>query len=314
MKDILSDFLKNDGNGLYCVYGDFYLDARKPVKNVVVSHAHGDHITSGCLNVFCTKPTQSLMKYRLGKNAGNHFLTHDYHDSLRIGEVKITFLPAGHILGSILVLMEYRGARYLYTGDYKTQTDLTCEPLALVPADVLITESTFANPEVKHPDYVTEVLKLNTTSNPIMLGCYALGKAQRLTVLINEYCPQKIVLLHHAILPYHKIYESYGVHDWTYIPYNRKMMKSASENLIYMVPPLTFNSYLKAKNVVRAFASGWDKLQYKNGIELFISDHVDWFDIIDTIKCVGPKEIWTLHGDGQYLANFYKGDILVKHL
>lgn len=314
MGNVLADFLESRENGLYCVYGDFYLDACKPVKNVVVSHAHGDHISPGCLNVFCTAPTRSLMEYRLGKNAGNHFFTYSYGDALWIGNVKVTFLPAGHILGSALILLEYEGIRYLYTGDYKVQADVTCEPLLLQPADVLITESTFANPLIKHPDDVAEVLKLNTVSNAIMLGCYALGKAQRLTALINRYCPQKIVLLHHSILPYHKIYESYGVNNWIYLPYGRKMMKNNQENLIYLVPPLTFNSYIKAKNVVRVFASGWDRLQNKNGMELFISDHVDWHDILETIKIVMPKEVWTLHGDGRHLAEFFKGNILVKHL
>ncbi|MFC6101821.1 MBL fold metallo-hydrolase [Olivibacter domesticus] len=312
--DILEDFLKSNENGLYCTYGDFYLDASRPVKNVIVSHAHGDHISPGCSNVFCTAPTRSLMEYRLGKNAGNHFFTYSYDNALWVGNVKVTFLPAGHILGSALILMEYEGTRYLYTGDYKVQADATCEPLTLLPADVLITESTFANPKIKHPDDITEILKLNTISDTIMLGCYSLGKAQRLTALINKYCPQKIVLLHHSIVPYHKVYESYGFKDWNYLPYSRKMVKNNQQNLIYLVPPLTFNSYVRAKNVVRVFASGWEKLQNRNGIELFISDHVDWYDIIETIKTVMPKEIWTLHGDGKYLADFYEGSILVKHL
>jgi putative mRNA 3-end processing factor len=47
--------------------------------------------------------------------------------------------------------MEYEGTRYLYTGDYKLQPDATCEPVEWVKADVLITESTFADPACDTP-------------------------------------------------------------------------------------------------------------------------------------------------------------------
>jgi putative mRNA 3-end processing factor len=63
--------------------------------------------------------------------------------------------------GSAQVLMEYKGVRYLYTGDYKLQPDATCEPMEFVKADVLITESTFADPNTAHPDPVEEIKKLN---------------------------------------------------------------------------------------------------------------------------------------------------------
>ncbi|HQS05939.1 MAG TPA: exonuclease, partial [Daejeonella sp.] len=92
----------------------------------------------------------------------------------------ICFIPAGHILGSAQVLMEYKGVRYLYTGDYKLQDDATCEKIEFVKADVLITESTFADPAVQHPSVSDEIKKLNLFNHNVLLGAYSLGKAQRL--------------------------------------------------------------------------------------------------------------------------------------
>ncbi|WP_449439854.1 hypothetical protein [Pedobacter steynii] len=90
-----------------------------------------------------------------------------------------------------MVLMEYMGIKYLYTGDYKLQPDKTCEPVEFVEADVLITETTFADPQTQHPVAEAEILKLNSTQSNIMLGAYALGKCQRLISLMNEYCTEK---------------------------------------------------------------------------------------------------------------------------
>lgn len=312
--NILEDFLVINEKGIYCSYGDFYLDAKLPVTRSVVSHAHGDHIVAGSIDVYSTSATKSFMEHRYGKKAAQRFFTYSYENTFKIGDILLTFYPAGHILGSALILMEYKSVRYLYTGDYKLQDDPTCTTVKLVQADVLITESTFANPAVAHPDPISEILKLNETHHHIMLGAYALGKAQRLTAMINKYCPSKKVLVHHSILPFHKIYEEHGCNHWNYFPYNRKLMKDVPSDLIYIVPPLTFNSYFKAKNVIKVFASGWERLQVNNGITLFISDHVDWQDIIDTVDIVRPREIWTLHGDGRALANHYRDELFVKLL
>lgn len=311
---ILDDFLTVNSKGIYCAYGDFFIDAREAVRVSVVSHGHGDHITSGCFTVFCTAPTKSFIELRYNKGAARDFQVYDYGVPFTLGGVTVTFLSAGHILGSSLILMEFKGVRYLYTGDYKLQADPTCTPISLVKADVLITESTFANPIVKHPDPSVELDKLNSTTYPIMLGAYALGKAQRLTAMINQYCPEKKVLLHHTVLPFHRIYEQYGYAGWHYIPYGRKIIKEQPENIIYLVPPLTFNSYFRAKNLIKVFASGWKYLQNRNDMELFISDHVDWGDILKTIDVVDPREIWTLHGDGSFLVDHYRGSRHVKIL
>ncbi|HYK76573.1 MAG TPA: exonuclease [Daejeonella sp.] len=311
---IIPDFLVLNEYGLYCRTGDFYLDPKMPVARAIISHAHGDHAVPRNQNVHCTAPTADIMELRYKKNAGANFMIHPYNQPFEINGVQISFISAGHILGSAQVLLEYEGIRYLFTGDYKLQSDNTCKAIEFVQADVLITETTFANPQVQHPDPVAEILKLNASNHNILLGAYSLGKAQRLISLISEHCPQRKVLVHHNILPINKIYEKYDYLPGKYEPYNRKLMKQAQQDYVYLVPPITFDSYFRAKNVLKVFASGWKALQKYNDLELLISDHVDWNDILEMINQVKPQEIWTLHGDGNYLKSHFEGHLPIKLL
>jgi putative mRNA 3-end processing factor len=313
MAIIDDDFLSFNANGLYCRYGDFYLDPVLPVATAVISHAHADHAVSGNQEVYCTGATAAFMQLRYGKNAGKAFNLAGYHQPFSIKSVQITFISAGHMLGSAQVLMEYEGVKYLYTGDYKIQPDATCESIEWVKADVLITESTFADPNVSHPDPVEEIKKLNDIKTNILLGAYGLGKSQRLINLINEHAPQKRLLIHHRIMPINAIYEKLGYSPGKYEIYSRRLMKEQKE-YVYIVPPFTFDSYINAKGVKRLFASGWNKLQVNKNDTLFISDHVDWNDILQAIEHVEPRQIWTLHGNGAHLKNYFGDRLVVKLL
>jgi putative mRNA 3-end processing factor len=311
---IVSDFLILNEVGLYCATGNFYIDPQQPVSKAVISHAHGDHAVRGNHSVYCTEATAKIMELRYKKNAADTFHLYAFDISFEINGVKITFVPAGHILGSAQVLLEYKNIRYLYTGDYKLQADKTCEPIEFVEADVLITETTFADPLVQHPDPVTEIQKLNENTHNVLLGAYSLGKAQRLISLITENCPDRKILVHYGILPINSIYEKFGYKPGIYEPYNRKLMKQPGMGYVYIVPPKTFDSYFRAKNVMRAFASGWKQRQSHNDFELLISDHVDWNDILKMIAVVKPHEIWTIHGDGRNLKSYFEEQIPIKIL
>lgn len=312
-QQILDDFLAFDASGLYCKYGSFYIDPQQPVTTAVISHAHADHAIAGNGMVYCTAPTAAFMQLRYGKNAAKEFNRVGYHQHFMLNGIQITLIAAGHILGSAQILMEYEGVKYLYTGDYKTQPDATCEPLEWVKADVLITESTFANPATNHPDPVIEIQKLNAIKINILLGAYSLGKSQRLIHLINQHVPQKTILVHHRIMPLNAIYEKSGYSPGKYQVYNRKLMKDQQE-YVYIVPPFTFDSYLRATGVKRLFASGWKNLQVNQNDTLFISDHADWNDILEAIAHTQPKQLWTLHGDGSHLKKHFGGSIVVKIL
>lgn len=314
MEAILPDFLVKRAEGYYCRYGDFFIDPMLPVQRAVVTHAHGDHASRGQETVYCTSATARFMQHRYRQHAARYFEEIPYHVPFSLGDVTLRFIAAGHILGSAQIVMTYRGTTYLFTGDYKLQADDTCEPLETVKADVLITESTFADPQVSHPDPMTELLKINDTPHHVLIGAYALGKAQRLTSLLNRCCPDRRILVHHGILPFHRIYTALGVSHLRYEPYDRRALKNSEGHHVCLVPPMAFNSYYRATPFVRMFASGWAHLQRQNDLSLYISDHVDWNDILHYVAAVEPREIWTVHGEGKYLANYFAGKTPVRRV
>lgn len=310
---IIDDFLVQAKTGLYCVYGDFYLDPKVPVKHAVISHAHGDHAYPGNAEVYCTRSTSLFMKHRYRNEAAGQFHIKDYKESFILNGVEISFIPAGHILGSAQVLMVYQGTRYLYTGDFKLQADASCEALEFVKSDVLITETTFADPATQHPVAEQEILKLNGTGSNIMLGAYVLGKSQRLIQLIDRYCPEKRILVHYSLLPFLKIYEQEGINLGRYEIFDKRIIKS-QKNIVYLVPPMVYNSNIKTFDVLKVFATGWKDLQRSNKIQLYVSDHADWNDILKTIDEVQPSQVWTTHGNGAHLKSHYDESLVVKLL
>ena len=303
MIPVTSDLFKTEA-GLFVQKGNFFLDPQKPVKNAIVSHAHADHFVLGHGNVYCTPATYSILKARYGKKLSGTFFTKDYEEQFEVGTTKLRFYSAGHMLGSAQLYFELNGERHLYTGDFKIQPDVTCSPYTYVEIDTLITESTFANPLINHPDDVSEIQKINQFVNQgIIIGTYVLGKAQRLNALLEKYCPEHVVMLYHSIVPFHKIYDEYGIKINNWIPYSRRILKQ-HQRCVYLVPPVIFKYYHNQYKVLKAFASGWDRLHKGNDFSLHISDHADWAQLLMVIERSKAKRIVTLHGDGSHLKSY----------
>jgi putative mRNA 3-end processing factor len=289
--------------GLYFAPGNFYLDPQEPVETAIVSHAHGDHFINGHKTVYCTEASSLLIEQRMryyGKK-----VSYSFHKEFQVNNCSVSFIPAGHILGSAQVLIIFNGVRYLYTGDFKLVADKSCEPFEFTKADVLITESTFAHEGFRHPPYENEIKKINQYENiNLIIGVYALGKAQRIVQLINEFCPGKKIMVHRQIGAFNKAYEKSGFSIGNWSPYDRHVFRR-ERNIIYLLPPAHSRSFYPQSWYLRAFASGWEHLQTGFDFNLYISDHADWFDLLTLIENSSARHIFTLHG---------KGDHLKKHL
>ena len=79
---------------------------------------------------------------------------------LTINNIVITFIPAGHILGSSQILIEYNGHKVLISGDYKRVEDKTCKGYQNKKCDIFVTEATFGLPIFSHPSDKDEIKKL----------------------------------------------------------------------------------------------------------------------------------------------------------
>lgn len=298
----VNEFIQVTSNGLYCPAGDFYLDPRRPVCRALISHAHGDHAVPNSGTIYTTSATCSLMLRRFQKSLKSQFVEVGFGETFEINQVRVTFYPAGHMLGSAQILLEYAGEKYLYTGDFKLQADDSCEPFEFVACDHLITETTFADPNYIHPDPVDEVRSLCETTENILLGAYAIGKAQRLTRLISNHCPEKKIYVHPDLNSYHQIYERFGKSLGSWQAYSKQEFMQ-QKNGVCILPPNQFARYSRNKSVIRYFATGWKKSFHRCDRILTISDHADWNDVLTLVQKSGAKKVYTLHGDGTHLKS-----------
>src|SRR4051794_35607204 len=144
-------WLRVTPQGLYCEPGGFFIDPVRPVPRAVITHGHADHARPGHGAVLATAETLAIMRARMGEAAaGTEQQALRPGEALAQGGVTIRLVPAGHVLGSSQVVLEWQGSRAVISGDYKRQRDPTCAPFEPVPCpggcDVFVTEATFALP------------------------------------------------------------------------------------------------------------------------------------------------------------------------
>ena len=170
--------------GLWCEAGGFHIDPWRPVERALITHAHADHARPGHRQYLCAADGAGVMRRRLG---GISLQTLAWREPLRIGEVTVSFHPAGHALGAAQIRLEHRGEVWVLSGDYRVEADRSCAPFEPVPCHVFVTESTFGLPVYRWAPQ-SQVMKAildwwvgnAREGRASLLGCYAFGKAQRI--------------------------------------------------------------------------------------------------------------------------------------
>ena len=237
-----STWLKTDDTGLYCEPGEFYIDPMNEVATALVTHGHADHARAGHYSVFASSETLAIMKTRYGEDMAIHQHAVAMGEAVNFNDVRATFYPAGHILGSTQILIEYAGYRVVVSGDYKRRHDPTCPPFKVVPCDVLITEATFGLPVFKHPPIEHEIEKLLHSLRVFperchLVGAYALGKCQRVILALREAGYAKPIYLHGAQLKLCDLYKQLGIDLGELIPVSEIADKKTLAGEIIIAPP-----------------------------------------------------------------------------
>lgn len=315
-------WLRVTPEGLFCLPGRFHIDPPRPVARAVITHGHADHARPGHDAVLATPETLAIMRARMGEaGAGRQQQPLRYGETLVQDGVAIRLRPAGHVLGSAQVVLEWQGSRAVVSGDYKRQPDPTCAPFEAEPlggADVFVTEATFALPVFRHPPPEGEVAKLLKSlqlfpDRTHVVGCYALGKCQRLIRLLREAGWDAPIHLHGALAPLCALYESLGVPLGPLRPAT-VADRAALRGAIVLAPPSAVQDRWARRlaDPVVAAASGWMRVRQRaksRGIELplVISDHADWEALLATIAEVGAPEVWVTHGRDDALVHALAG-------
>jgi putative mRNA 3-end processing factor len=300
-------WLRPTAEGLYCEPGDFFIDPSVPVPRAVISHGHGDHARPNNGQVLATPATLAIMRRRLGAEAGGALQALGYGEAIRLGEVTVTLVPAGHVLGSAQVVLEHGGCRIVVSGDYKRRFDPTCAAFEPQPCDVFVTEATFGLPVFRHPPDAQEIAKLLHSMRLFperchLVGVYALGKCQRVLALLRRHGYGEPVYLHGALLSLCALYEEQGIALGPLLPATG-VARDALKGRLVLAPPSAFAEIWSRRlpDPVAAMASGWMRVKQRAkaaGVELplVISDHADWDELWATIDEVGAGEIWVTHG------------------
>jgi len=303
--------------GLYCPFGDFYIDPVRPVERALITHGHADHARAGHTHVLATKRTLDIMAIRYGADFCGTSQPVAFGESVTVNGVTCSFHPAGHVLGSAQIAVEKAGMRIVASGDYKRLADPTAETCEMVECDVFITEATFGLPVFRHPDPKAEIARLLASlkaqpDRAHLVGCYALGKAQRLIRLLRDYGYDKPLYIHGALKTLCDYYQSEGIELGELLPAtveNDGRKKFAGE--IILEPPSAFNSpwVRRFNDPLIAFASGWMQVRQRakqRGVELplVISDHCDWPELIASIRDTKASEIWVTHGREEGLVRW----------
>jgi putative mRNA 3-end processing factor len=307
MTAAVDTWLYPTAKGLWCEPGQFFIDPRFPADRAVITHGHADHARAGHGAVLATPETIAVMKVRYGASCAGRFDALPLGEMLTVNGVGVRLAPAGHILGSAQIVLDWAGSRAVVSGDYKRAADPTCTPFELVPCDVFVTEATFGLPVFRHANAAHEARRLiaSIASQPErahLLGVYGLGKCQRMIKLLRVEGYDAPIYLHTALVGLTRLYEQLG-HDLGDVRPVMEAPPEAIKTALVLCPPSAIADRWSRRftDPVTVFASGWMRARGRirqSGVELplVVSDHADWPELLDTIRATGASEIWVTHG------------------
>jgi putative mRNA 3-end processing factor len=274
-------------SGLYCEPGRFHFDPSLPVPKALITHAHSGHVRGGCESYLCSTQSALLLREMLGPDA--LIETVRYGESLRIGDVVVSFHPAGHILGSAQIRIEHKGEVWVVSGSYKLQPDPTCSPFEPIRCNTFVTEATFGLPIYRWPSAPGVLASIEAwrrdnheRGKRSVIFADPWGKAQRLLAgLGSAFCNEDIK----------KVNDIYRANGFV-LP-----EAEASDSLILAPPSAQGTPWMKQFGAVStALASGWMRIRGKRRYQsidrgFVLSDHADWPGLQQAIRETGAESV-----------------------
>lgn len=291
--------------GLYCPAGGFYIDPWKPVDKALITHAHGDHARFGSKAYLSHHYTKPLLETRLGE--GNYESV-EWGDMLNINGVKVSFHPAGHMIGSSQIRLEYNNKVWVFSGDYKVENDGLSGEFEPIKCDTFITESTFGlpiynwKPQSEIFSNIKDwILKNKEQGKASIILAYSLGKAQRILKPLSEVT--NVIYAHGAVYNMHMALVNAG---WKLPALERITYETPKEklkNAVIIAPPSAENSAWMKRFTPYAigYCSGW--MQVRGNVRrknvdggFVISDHADWDGLLQAVKATDASKVFVTHG------------------
>jgi len=294
--------------GLFLTAASLAVDVRRRQPRGFISHAHADHIAPHEL-ALCTPATARLYKHRRGAHRKTKEIP--FREPLEFGPLRLTTFPAGHCLGSAMLLAEDSEKSLLYTGDFKLGPSATCIAAELPRADILVMESTFGQPRYRLPpreevvgDLVRLVRETLSQDRTPVIHAYALGKAQEVTKLLTS---AGIPVLQHSLtFAVSEVYRECGVDLGDVAEFR----ESALPGHAVVTLPRGMRGYRLAgiTRPVSIAVTGWaidPSTKFRQGVDhaLPLSDHADFDQLLETAERVGASEIYCTHGPREFVEH-----------
>lgn len=292
--------------GLYCPRADVHIDPWQPVKRALITHAHSDHARPGCGSYLAQRETLPLLRLRIGAQP-SQLQGVDYGEELSVNGVRFSFYPAGHVPGSAQILAEANGERWVFSGDYKTESDGVSQAFEPVRCDVFISECTFGlpvfswRPQAEVFPELHEWWRRNQAAGVSSVVCaYALGKAQRLLAHLDRSVGR--VIVHSSVW---EVCEALG-HDLS--GFERANSDTRAQGALVVAPPAIAGGAWLNRFAPYSLASlsGWMAIRgmrRRRGVErgFVLSDHADFRGLTDAVVATGASRVLLTHG---YTAPF----------
>ncbi len=292
--------------GLFCRKGGFYVDPWLPVDRAVITHAHADHAYRGSKNYLFAAEGEALARIRL--DAGATIIGQGYGETVDIDGVKVSFHPAGHILGSAQVRIEYKGEVWVISGDYKLTPDPTCAPFEPVRCHHFVTEATFGLPIYRWPDPKEVFAEIDDwwrrnreNGKASVIFAYSLGKAQR--ILNGTDRSIGSIFTHGSVERLTQAYRQAGIDlpETTYVG-NVTNKKDFAGSLIVAPPSAQMSTWMRRFGPQSTgFASGWMMVRgarRQRAVDrgFVLSDHADWPELNTAIRATEAETVYVTHG------------------
>jgi Cft2 family RNA processing exonuclease len=291
--------------GLFLTAAQLGIDVRRRQPRCFVSHAHTDHIARHQL-ALATCGTACLYRHRLGPQ--HRVLEMAYRVPIEFAGLRLIAYPAGHCLGSAMLLADDGSRTLLYTGDFKLGPSATAEPAEMPRADILVMESTFGRPHYRLPRRETIVAHLLELVHAAfcagktpVVHAYPLGKSQEVTKILTQ---NGVPVLQHAIVyEISRVYQSCGVDLGDFACFDGQPLAG---HAVVTLPRSARRFRLPSlARTVSIAVTGWamdENAKYRLGVDhaLPLSDHADYDQLIETIHRVEPREIFCTHGPAEF--------------
>ena len=286
---------------------------------IFITHSHADHsagFTSSSIK-YSTEESRKIFEKIRNRDVCN-FRTVEENKTIDFGDIEVTPINAGHMLGSVQYKIETCDSSILYTGDINCVNTLISKRADEVECDTLVIEATFGKPTYIFPrrenvyvDMIKWSFEILKEGRIPVFHVYGSGKAQELIKIFNVYTNLK-VLTHPRISQVNKVYTEGGINlDHLEISNDKSDEIIDGRSCVYVTLP-SRNSFDFEKQA-KAVATGWATNNGFNNRAAFpLSGHADFKQLIHFVEKTGAKTVYVYTGFKDIFARCLKKKLGIK--